>query len=251
MLRLKKSKNIKYNPSLQPELIPLTQDTTSFGRSAEMADVAIDSSLSPRMISRVHAKISRKDDHFFIECDSLNGVLVNSVKRKKCELHDGDVVVFGGAGAKTSEGTLVNKTSQSELVYVFQSQQKCRQSKQDVEPKNAEKNKQKCYTAGEDSVQRTSPRRTATIGQCSKAMNNIQFKNTDTETFECSPGEGTSGGIVQQNEDVSANGADDIECTQAYKRCDDAPHSQDDKEGVVCKKRKKRSRMPFDSDEDR
>ena len=252
MLRLKKSQDIKYNPSLQPEVIFLTKETTSFGRSAELVDVVVDSSCSPRMISRVHAKISQNDNHFFIECGSLNGVLVNSVKRSKCELHDGDLVVFGGAGANTCEGTLVTKNSQSELVYIFRTPQKCSKSQRKIDSTNTEITKQKniSYTNSkkiaenickdtDDDVQRTTCSTKNTTKQfCSRTnMDNIQYAHM----LEDSPGEGTSDGLVKKNKDVAVNCIDD----------DAAASSEDDKKGFVFqRKKKKRRRLPFDSDED-
>lgn len=333
MLLLKKSKDKKYNPLSQPERILLTKETTSFGRSADLVDVVVDSSLSPRMISRVHAKISQKGEDFFIESDSLNGVLVNSVKRKKCQLQNGDIIVFGGAGAKTVEGSTVENNSQSELVYVFQTQQKCyssdhktesrrtevlskegfsevnnerktlntkrctsnlsrrgelceleswnTRSKRVVESTIKESEKQTCEglknVETDDQLRPLScsdgqPMAKETTENLSKfpcdTQKRIDYYHKETTKgshckvdsdnnqpfhsgviFENSPGEGTSDGLVKKNKTATLiDSDDDIYGTQPYK---DAVSSQDDKESVVCKRKKKRSRMPFDSDDDR
>ena len=104
MLCLQKIEGRSYNPSLQPEKVLLKPALTRFGRSIQHSDVVIDSSISPLMISRVHAEIHFDDGRFRIDCKGLNGLLVNKTKRSSAVLCDGDEIVFGGAGVKTKEG---------------------------------------------------------------------------------------------------------------------------------------------------
>lgn len=96
----------------------LKPTVTRFGRSEEHSDVVIDSSVSPLMISRVHAEIHFAKGKFRIDCKGLNGLLVNKTKRSSAVLCEGDELVFGGAGVKTIEGQTVSGYD-SELVYVF------------------------------------------------------------------------------------------------------------------------------------
>ena len=96
----------------------LKPTVTRFGRSEEHSDVVIDSSVSPLMISRVHAEIHFDKGKFRIDCKGLNGLLVNKTKRSSAVLCEGDELVFGGAGVKTIEGQTVFGYD-SELVYVF------------------------------------------------------------------------------------------------------------------------------------
>lgn len=96
----------------------LKPTVTLFGRSEEHSDVVIDSSVSPLMISRVHAEIYFDKGKFRIDCKGLNGLLVNKTKRSSAVLCEGDELVFGGAGVKTIEGQTVSGYD-SELVYVF------------------------------------------------------------------------------------------------------------------------------------
>jgi len=70
------------------------------------------------MISRVHAEIHFDKGKFRIDCEGLNGLLVNKIKRSSAVLCEGDELVFGGAGVKTMEGQTLS-TYDSELVYVF------------------------------------------------------------------------------------------------------------------------------------
>ena len=104
MLYLQQIEGRTYNPSLQPEKVVLKPTVTRFGRSEEHSDVVIDSSVSPLMISRVHAEIHFDKGKFRIDCKGLNGLLVNKTKRSSAVLCDGDEIVFGGAGGKTKEG---------------------------------------------------------------------------------------------------------------------------------------------------
>ena len=118
MLCLQKIEGRSYNPSLQPEKVLLKPAVTRFGRSGQHSDVVIDSSISPFMISRVHAEIYFDDGRIRIDCKGLNGLLVNKTKRSSAVLCDGDEIVFGGAGFRTKEGQSLSGYD-SELVYVF------------------------------------------------------------------------------------------------------------------------------------
>lgn len=118
MLHLRQIEGRAYNPSLQPEKILLKPTVTRFGRSEQHSDVVIDSSVSPLMISRVHAEIHFDKGKFRIDCKGLNGLLVNKTKRSSVVLCEGDELVFGGAGIKAIDGQTLS-TYDSELVYVF------------------------------------------------------------------------------------------------------------------------------------
>lgn len=239
MLLLKKSKDLQYSPLSQPERILLSKEITSFGRSRELVDVVIDSALSPLMISRFHARISQKGDRFLLESDSLNGVLVNSVKRRKCELQDGDEVVFGGAGGKTTEGSVVSNT-QSELVYVFQSAQ------QFVSTEHNSNNNVLIRTDIPTNTEAARDERITSLkgkaipsceGDRKRPLKSLHIESACRVLCDDFPGEGTSDGKVKKNKKI-LNCDEHIKCS-----------SKDD--GVIFKRKKKRSRMPFDSDEER
>jgi hypothetical protein len=77
-----------------------------FGRDREMADVYLDSTRFPNLISRIHAAIyyeapashSSTDQYhgWVIEDRSLNGVFVNDERANKTiRLRDGDLITFG------------------------------------------------------------------------------------------------------------------------------------------------------------
>ena len=118
MLCLQRIEGRTYDPSRQPEKILLKPTVTRFGRGNEHADVVIDSTISPLMISRVHAEIHCIGGKFRIDCKGLNGLLINRKKRSSAVLCEADEIVFGGAGVKTKEGEIVSSYD-SELVYVF------------------------------------------------------------------------------------------------------------------------------------
>ena len=118
MLCLQQVEGRTYNPSQIPTKIVLKSTATRFGRSNEHADVVIDSTISPLMISRLHAEIHCINGKFRIDCKGQNGVLINRMKRGSALLCDGDEIVFGGAGVKAKEGERVTSCN-SELVYVF------------------------------------------------------------------------------------------------------------------------------------
>lgn len=292
MLILKRNEKEDSNPSFLPERIELLKTTTKIGRSAEHADIVMDSKISPRMISRLHAQITLKDDQYFISCTGMNGMLVNSVKRKKCLLKDGDVVVFGGAGVKTSEGSVISKL-QSELVYVFRSQGNATEDKKDDKKIQAEELRgNACFHETDDlsvDAYRTRQRPCmARKGSNTKQANNKKVSKETRKIStvvsdvadEYSPGEGTSNGSVSKRKknsfpiyyyfnDVDTNDVDDDDehdksghtkmplqkKRTPYKRKGPNPNesslSDDAKEGMVMKRKKKRSTMPFDSDDDR
>ena len=127
MLCLQQLEGRTYDPCQQPEKILLKPTVTRFGRSHEDADVVINSSISPLIISRIHAEIHFVEGKFRIDCKGLNGLLVNRKKRSSAVLCEGDEIVFGGAGVKTKEGRSVISYD-SELVYVFK----------EVSPNNSE-----------------------------------------------------------------------------------------------------------------
>lgn len=120
MLCLKHIEGRTYDPSLQPEKVLLKPTVTRFGRCNESSDVVIDSSISPLMISRLHAEIRFVDGKYRIDCRGMNGMIVNQKKRSSAVLCEGDEIVFGGIGVKkkVKEGQIV-RSYDSELVYVF------------------------------------------------------------------------------------------------------------------------------------
>ena len=120
MLCLKHIEGRTYDPSLQPEKVLLKPTVTRFGRCNESSDVVIDSSISPLMISRLHAEIRFVDGKYRIDCKGMNGMIVNQKKRSSVVLCEGDEIVFGGIGVKkkVKEGQIV-RSYDSELVYVF------------------------------------------------------------------------------------------------------------------------------------
>ena len=120
MLHLKHIEGRTYEPSLQPEKIFLKPTVTRFGRCNESSDVVIDSSISPLMISRLHAEIRFVDGKYRIDCKGMNGMIVNRKKRSSAVLCEGDEIVFGGVGVKkkVKEGQIV-RSYDSELVYFF------------------------------------------------------------------------------------------------------------------------------------
>ncbi|EDO45435.1 predicted protein [Nematostella vectensis] len=195
MLRLKKMQGKEYNIALQPESIELRKPITRIGRTPALADVVMDSLVSPLMISRFHAQISHDNDSYTLECNGMNGILVNSVKRKKCVLRNGDVVVFGGAGVQTPEGRVVS-TPESELVYVFECDEKDDKNNGSVKdvctPKEVctPRRKRPSVIKSENKWQKSSSKLSDNfISQSLVSSHLIDSQN--------SPGEGTSDGRVR------------------------------------------------------
>jgi hypothetical protein len=270
MLLLKRNGKVISDPLFQPERIELVKKTTKIGRSAAHADVVMDSTVSPRMISRMHAQVTRMDNQYFIQCTGMNGMLVNSVKRKKCLLQAGDVVVFGGAGAQTSEGSVISNL-QSELVYVFQSLQKAVEDKKDCKGSRGASFHRKDTT----SVVNVNKSSTGSLVDSDTKKYSVLNKRAPSSTSrlsgvisdvtdQYSPGEGTSGGSVLRRTKKSFmmpfdSDSDDEYDKSGYSKlplkhkvnssekglCDEANN------GIVFKRKKKRTALPFDSDDDR
>lgn len=99
----------------------------TIGRQSNLVDVVIEpvvKGVSEYIISRKHAVVEKKrvdgggDFLWMIEdTNSLNGVFVNNVKRKKCVLKDDDTIIFGGGGSlKDGERFVQND---SKFIYKF------------------------------------------------------------------------------------------------------------------------------------
>merc|ERR1711862_625602 len=66
------------------------------GRNPKSANLTLDSSLVPNMISRKHARILSTDEGVeVVDCESLNGTWVNGVQVNRHHLRQGDVLVIG------------------------------------------------------------------------------------------------------------------------------------------------------------
>ena len=99
----------------------------TIGRQSNLVDVVIEpvvKGVSEYIISRKHAVVEKKrvdEDGDFLwiieDTNSLNGVFVNNVKRKKCVLKDDDTIIFGGGGSlKEGEKFVQND---SKFIYKF------------------------------------------------------------------------------------------------------------------------------------
>ena len=114
-------------------LDPCVQDRLLIGRDASSADVHLDSSRQPNMISRRHAILQWAaagsgcgsdcaGGWRLIDLRSVNGVYVNDVKANEALLKDGDVLCFGGgAGVKTGS---TRQQPNSEFRYLFRTQER-------------------------------------------------------------------------------------------------------------------------------
>jgi len=68
----------------------------AIGRNPKSANLTLDSSLVPNMISRKHARIVSSDEGVeVVDCESLNGTWVNDVQVNRHHLRQGDVLVIG------------------------------------------------------------------------------------------------------------------------------------------------------------
>ena len=105
-----------------PSRVRLERNVTTLGRQADRVDVTIDSDVYRCMISRVHARIvhDRASNAYSIHSQGLNGLLINRIVRDRAVLVDGDEITFGGAGAGSDVGKLIEKPA-SDIVYEFRS----------------------------------------------------------------------------------------------------------------------------------
>lgn len=110
-----------------PSMVELDQDEMLVGRKKNCHIVLADDTLIPKMISRLHARITRKLQNERLQWtltdnNSTNGCLVNSTKISTQALAHGDMVHFGG-GTGVSVGEKQCKLDHSQAVaYVFQEQ---------------------------------------------------------------------------------------------------------------------------------
>ena len=106
------------------------KDTYIIGRDASTADLHIDSSRQPNLLSRRHAILqwtaaggpTTLGGWRLIDLRSVNGLYVNDVKVSEALLKDGDVLCFGG-GAAVKDGSRREQPN-SEFRYVYRSQQR-------------------------------------------------------------------------------------------------------------------------------
>ena len=201
MLTLKKTAGRQINPVLQPETILLKDKgpIVRIGRSPQISDIVMDSSVSPLMISRNHAQIRCEGNIYTIECSGMNGILINSVKRSRHVLQNGDEVTFGGAGAETSEGVRIPNRN-SELVYIFS-------VNPDVVANTESRDKKalRILKSGEDASnidsETDSPSNMSAqeAGQVGGQAQQVEFDS------DYSPGEGTSDGRVLRKRKMDAS----------------------------------------------
>ena len=111
---------------------PLDKSTIKIGRHVQNADFVIDSTLKPKMISRIHAIISRTSkptpnenctcdvctyDWIIEDNKSLNGVYVNNIRVRRQTLQIHDLIIFGGDNS-VAMGEFFAQPS-SEFVFSF------------------------------------------------------------------------------------------------------------------------------------
>ena len=73
----------------------ITSPETKIGRDPSVADIII----SELIVSKLHCSIFNKEDSIFIkDCNSTNGVYINSEKVTEQELDDRDVIFLGKKG---------------------------------------------------------------------------------------------------------------------------------------------------------
>eukprot|EP00906_Rhabdomonas_costata_P020445 RCo029761 len=116
------------------ERVPLKpregQDEIVLGRDSSRVDCCVDEKTSS-VVSRLHAKICRRDGEFFIaDNNSTNGTFVNGLKIRESLLRDGDQVVFGG-GANVAVGQSLSKSQQKlvhQLHWTFKVTRTCERS---------------------------------------------------------------------------------------------------------------------------
>lgn len=103
------------------------------GRDAKCG-LLLDSLVSPRMISRVHAKITQVQPAtatngqpglarwLLTDCKSMNGVFLNDVKVESATLRHNDVITFGGLGQKVAMGATFPQPDAEFIFRFFQPQ---------------------------------------------------------------------------------------------------------------------------------
>ena len=112
------------------DLDPSHKETYLVGRDGSSADVHLDSTRQPNMMSRRHAILQwaasggqgGQGAWRLIDLRSVNGLYVNDVRVSEALLKDGDVVCFGG-GAGVKEGARRDQ-SNSEFRFVYRIQQR-------------------------------------------------------------------------------------------------------------------------------
>jgi len=135
-----------------PKVIYLSKSLHKIGRANESVDIVLDSPLRPRMLSRIHAIICQEENTWkIIDCKSLNGIFVNSIKVSEAVLKDGDTIVFGEGGKQTLGSKLVQ--SNPELIYTFKilnnSLKRRRSSEKLEEARQAEEKRRKLEAEAE------------------------------------------------------------------------------------------------------
>lgn len=116
----------RQSPSVEvPPVYPLDQRLVSIGRKGNSVNLKLDSTRTPRMISRQHAQItqapaadgSNRMIWRIVDTNSINGVFVNNAKIKEAVLAHGDIITFGG-GASLEVGT-IRPNPDAEFVFQF------------------------------------------------------------------------------------------------------------------------------------
>jgi len=107
---------------LLPSVIPLRAGSSLIVGRAQDADVHLDSTIVPSMISRRHAKLSSDVETgrvTLFDLNSTNGCYVNDQKIEVATLKHGDKVRFGGRGRSIRVGA-IDPQPDSEFIYEYQ-----------------------------------------------------------------------------------------------------------------------------------
>lgn len=100
------------------KIVHVSESDFMIGRNRKAVHLVLDSTVVPNMVSRNHARIlSSSDCVEIVDCNSVNGTWVNSMKVKnKQELKQDDIVVIGNPGDNISSAEFRFSVSMPPLV---------------------------------------------------------------------------------------------------------------------------------------
>ena len=98
----------------RPAIIPLREGTTTLGRERGDADVFLDSEAFPKLISRLHARVTVKGDEVVLQDCSVNGCSVDGSAVRRVVLAEGCTVVLGSKGSSREFVYKLQRTSEAE-----------------------------------------------------------------------------------------------------------------------------------------
>ena len=158
----------------RPALIPLRSDApTNIGRESADVDAFLDSTAFPKLISRLHCRITVDKHQFVLQDCSVNGCSVDGSVQKRAVLTEGCMVTLGCRGSAT------------EFVYQLQRKEEEKEEEKKEEEKEEEESKAEREDDGEGAGTSKRARTASPVGGVPAPLGAEELNDIQVEELQC------------------------------------------------------------------